>query len=78
MPVDNKPDWGRWEDEDVPRYLVRLVSQVIWQAGVGIDLFGAALRDIFWELADRILDAAYPQQPVEIDLGMHGSPEDPT
>lgn len=91
--LDSAPDWEPWEDEDTHHYLIRVLSQAVWQAGAAVDRFGAELRDQLWRLADRMLNAAYPPEPVEVDLipgvdaskivgefpwGMHGSPEDPT
>jgi hypothetical protein len=68
--IQTEPDWTPWEDETVDGYLLRLISQSVWQAGEyaeQIDQDGR--RGPLWKLADAILDYAYPpQEPTEIDI----------
>ena len=67
--IDRSPDWGRWEDEPLRGYLLRLVSQAIWQAGSAVDVVGFHIRDGLWRVSDRILDIAHPMpEPTEIDI----------
>ena len=78
--LDTAPDWGPWEDEDTHHYLIRVLSQAVWETGTVVDRCGANLRDQLWRAADWMLNTVYPQmEPVEIDLAdVHASPEDPT
>lgn len=58
MDSPNLPDYTRWGDDTDQSYALRVASQVIWEVG-----------SLLVGIGDRLLDAAYPDTGIDIDVG---------
>lgn len=51
------PDYSRWDDDSTESYVLRVASQAIWQIG-----------RLFCHIGDELLNAAYPNSAVDMNL----------
>jgi hypothetical protein len=59
----NLPDYTRWSDDTAESYALRVASQVIWEVG-----------SLLVGIGDKLLDAAYPNTSLDMDVGGDESP----
>jgi hypothetical protein len=58
------PDYSRWDDDTDVSYPMRVASQVMWEIGHHL-----------CQIADRLLDAAYPNSSINFNLNDDDDPE---